>query len=155
MRNVFQLGFIIAFVSFGGLGFSQQSTASKVRKAVDAGNKLYCTAYEKSDSLAFAAVYDENGARLEKTGEVVRGRAAISREMEEHWKQLLVPHRVTAETESLWVVDDLAYELGRFTFRLTPPKEDERTFTGHYLTIWKKQGDGGWKIFRDVNVTGQ
>jgi uncharacterized protein (TIGR02246 family) len=152
-----RLGFIAALLSLGGtLASSQDNTTAQVRKAIDAGNQQYCAAYEKSDPRAFAAVYDEEGTRLEATGEIVRGRAAIASEVEAQWKQIAtIPHRVSADTENVWVVDDFAYEFGKFTFKLTPAGEKEQDFSGHYLTVWKKQKDGGWRIFRDMNVTGK
>lgn len=34
---------------------------------------------------------------------------------------------------------------------MQPKKGKEATEVGKYLTVWHKQTDGSWKIFRDMN----
>ena len=50
-------------------------------------------------------------------------------------------------------MDDLAYETGKYTYTFTPPGKAETQTGGHYVTIWKRQADGGWKIMADMGVS--
>jgi ketosteroid isomerase-like protein len=44
---------------------------------------------------------------------------------------------------------DLAYSYGRYLWVFTDSAGKKTDYRGHYLTIWKKQADGGWKFVWD------
>ena len=45
---------------------------------------------------------------------------------------------------------DLAYATGTYTMRLTPPGATaEVEDRGRYISIWKRQADGSWKIVQE------
>jgi ketosteroid isomerase-like protein len=48
---------------------------------------------------------------------------------------------------------DLAVETGAYEMTLVPKKGPEVTDTGKYLTVWRKQPDGSWKVIRDAGNT--
>lgn len=127
-------------------------TDPAIRKAIDAGNARYIDAFAKSDAGALAALYDESGSRFSPKGIVVRGRPAIAESVAGFMKSVTGPIKVAIETEDLWVVDDLAYETGKYTYTFTPPGKSETQTGGHYVTIWKHQADGSWKIMADMGV---
>jgi ketosteroid isomerase-like protein len=83
---------------------------------------------------------------------VVRGRPAIAESVAEFMKSVTGPIKVSIETQDLWAVDDLVYETGKYTYTFTPPGKSETQTGGHYVTIWKRQSDGGWKIVVDMGV---
>jgi ketosteroid isomerase-like protein len=63
------------------------------------------------------------------------------------------PITVTIEIVDVWLVDDRAYETGKWSYTFTPPeKEEERTVGGRYVTVWLRQPEGGWKIVADMSV---
>jgi ketosteroid isomerase-like protein len=45
-------------------------------------------------------------------------------------------------------------ELGYTTgpYRIRPRRDADPTGFGHYVSIWKKQADGAWKVFLDIGV---
>src|SRR3954470_10313941 len=45
---------------------------------------------------------------------------------------------------------DLAYSLGTWHLKGKNPKGEEVEQTGKYLTVWKKQTDGSWKVVADT-----
>jgi len=45
---------------------------------------------------------------------------------------------------------DLAYSLGTWHLKGKNPKGEEVEQTGKYLTVWKKQQDGSWKVVADT-----
>ena len=50
---------------------------------------------------------------------------------------------------------DLAYTRGHFTLQSTDPgTKQPRTDTGNYLTVWKTQSDGSWKVVEDFITPG-
>lgn len=49
---------------------------------------------------------------------------------------------------------DLGYAIGTYTEMATDPKTKRRSMEkGNYVTVYKKQADGGWKIIQDINTT--
>jgi uncharacterized protein (TIGR02246 family) len=152
------LSFFFAFLFvFAGLVHAQAPAQSsirdpEIRKAIDAGNAKYIDAFARSDAGALSGLYDESGSRFSPKGVVVRGRPAIAQSVAEFMKSVTGPIKVSIETQDLWAVDDLVYETGKYTYTFTPPGKSETQTGGHYVTIWKRQADGGWKIIVDMGV---
>ena len=152
------LPFLLAFFfALSGVARAQDPAQSSVtdpeiRKSIDAGNAKYIDAFAKSDAGALAGLYDESGSRFSPKGVVVRGRPAIAESVAGFMKSVTGPIKVSIETQDLWVVDDLVYETGKYTYTFTPPGKSETQTGGHYVTIWKRQSDGSWKIIADMGV---
>jgi uncharacterized protein (TIGR02246 family) len=100
-----------------------------------------------------AEVYDADGVRLNEGGDVLRGRQAIAADVRTLFQQA-GPVKVTLATVQVWLVDDLAYETGTWSYTYTPKGKPEHTIGGRYVTTWKRQADGGWKIKSDLGVPG-
>lgn len=47
---------------------------------------------------------------------------------------------------------DLGYTTGPYEFRQKGP-DDKAVFTGNYMTIWRKQADGSWKVAIDFGIS--
>lgn len=47
--------------------------------------------------------------------------------------------------------EDLAWEHGTYEFATTDKKGKTTTDKGKYLTVWKKQADGSWKVVADMD----
>jgi hypothetical protein len=56
---------------------SQSTDRAAVRRSINAGNAAYIAAFKRADAKALSQVYDSQGARLNDSGVVVRGRNAI------------------------------------------------------------------------------
>jgi uncharacterized protein (TIGR02246 family) len=48
---------------------------------------------------------------------------------------------------------DLAFERGSYANTITDAKGKTTTETGKLVLVWKKQGDGSWKIAADTNAS--
>jgi uncharacterized protein (TIGR02246 family) len=156
MNRALPLLFAFLFI-LAGIARAQEPapspvTDAEIRKSIDAGNAKYVDAFAKSDAGALAGLYDESGSRLSPNGVVVRGRPAIAESVTGFMKSVTGPIKLNIETQDLWVVDDLAYETGKYTYTFTPPGKSETQTGGHYVTIWKHQTDGSWKISADMGV---
>ncbi len=55
------------------------------------------------------------------------------------------------KTENVMLSGDMAVETGSFEWTLQPKTGKAIHDKGKYLTVWKQQADGSWKIVRDIN----
>lgn len=124
-----------------------------VRAAVDSGYAAYIAANASADARALALVYDTGGVRLNSNGAMARGRDSIAASVGRFF-QRVGPVRVRIEVVDLWVVGDVAYETGIWSYRYTPPGATERRIGGRYVTAWRRQPDGHWRILADLGVPG-
>jgi uncharacterized protein (TIGR02246 family) len=137
-------------------GPAAQTTAAgdaSARKGIEAGNAAYIAAFKRADANALAQVYDPDGARLNEGGTVVRGRRAIADDVGKFVGKV-GPVRVTLETKEVWLIDTNAYETGIWSYVFQPKGQAEQRIGGHYVTVWKRQPDGSWKIWADMGVPG-
>jgi ketosteroid isomerase-like protein len=135
---------------------SSQTTGSEagaVRRAIDAGNAAYIAAFKKADAKELSQVYDPRGSRLNEGGVVVRGGNAIAKDVGDFVAKV-GPVVVTLDSKEFWVIDDQAYETGIWSYTFQPRGQAEKHIGGHYVTVWKKQPGGGWKIWADMGVPG-
>jgi uncharacterized protein (TIGR02246 family) len=132
---------------------SQSADRAAVRRSIDAGNTAYIAAFKRADAKALSQVYDPQGARLNDSGVVVRGRAAIADDVGKFVDQV-GPVQVTLVSKEFWLMDDNAYETGLWSYTFQPKGKAEQHIGGHYVTVWRKQPDGGWKIWADMGVPG-
>ncbi len=132
---------------------SHSAEKASVQRAIDAGNAAYIAAFKQADAQALSQVYDPQGSRLNESGVVVRGRAAIVKDVGDFVSQV-GPVRVTLESKEFWLIDNNAYETGIWSYTFQPKGKAEQHIGGHYVTVWKKQPDGGWKIWADMGVPG-
>ena len=145
---------LVVFTCLVGMVFAfSQSTSTEIRKAIDSGNGKYIDAFAKLDANGLAAVYDKDGARFGPKGSYARGREAIAKKVNEFMQSVTGAITVTIDTEDLWVVDDLAYETGKYSYTYRLIGKEANRIGGHYVTVWKKQSDGGWRIVADMGVS--
>jgi uncharacterized protein (TIGR02246 family) len=131
----------------------QPADVALARRGIQAGNAAYIAAFKRADAHALAQVYDPEGARLNEGGVVVRGRTAIADDVGKFVGKV-GPVHVALDTKDLWLVGDTAYETGLWSYTFQPKGQAEQRIGGHYVTLWKRQPDGGWKIWADMGVPG-
>lgn len=126
------------------------SDRSAVQAAIDSGNAQYIRGFAASEAATVAAVYAPDGGRFGGKGEVARGTAAIRADVAALLGQV-GPITVTLKTVDLWVIDDRAYESGKWTYTYAKKGgTGTTTVGGGYVTIWGRQPSGGWRIIADV-----
>lgn len=146
---------LLIFGLAGSLGAqtTRPDVAGSARSGIRAGNAAYIEAFRRADGRALAQVYDPSGSRLNEGGQVIRGRDAIANDVGK-FVERVGPVQVTLDTKEVWVIDDSAYETGIWSYTFHPPGRTEQQIGGHYVTVWKRQPQGEWKIWADMGVPG-
>jgi len=120
------------------------------QELINDGNSRWQRAFENSDAVAFAEIFDEDGALFGSGGDIVRGRAAI-RERISKFMESEGPMSVDIDTRGIWESEGLVYESGVYAYKELG--EDTILSEGTYVVIWKPQKNGGLKIWKDIGVT--
>jgi len=132
----------------GGAGPADTAAA---RAAIDAGNARWIAAFKRADAAGVADLFAIDATQFRRSGAVVRGRTAIQAGFaslfhDNGWADASIT------TGNIWLVDERAYETGKFSFTFHPAGKPPVTNTGRYVTIWSRQIDGSWKIVVDFGV---
>lgn len=104
-------------------------------------------AVAKNGGAAFASFFDENGMTLANRQPPVIGQAAIAA----HAKWLPSQYSLTWTPEggTLSPGGDMGYTWGSYEGRLLGAGSSGTVERGRYVTVWKKEPDGAWKILID------
>lgn len=118
-----------------------------VRVAIDARNAEWMAAFNRGDSKAVTALYDEDATVIPAGGESLRGRAAIENLFRNAQATL---KNVQLETTGLTLAGDYAYETGKSHHVDTTPDGKMTASTDDYVVIWKRGKDGRWYYHVDL-----
>jgi uncharacterized protein (TIGR02246 family) len=157
----FILGMITVFVAAQS-GFSQTKHPSAVseagserlaeaKPAIDKGNAQWIEAWEKSNPEMVAALFTDNAVMLSQGGKVFKGRQQILERQKEAMESVTRPIKVSVVTVKIWLDGDTAYETGKYKYEYAE-KGKPITEAGRYVTMWKRQDDGSWKLSMDMAV---
>ena len=147
MKRTAALFVVAAFVN---VAFAAPDV-SEVRKAIDKGNAQWIEAWDKADASLIAKLFAEDGVLLGRNGKFFKGPAQIFERQNKVMQEAGKGVKATVTTVDLWLDGEIAYETGKYSYQFQE-KGKPVTEAGHYVTIWKKQSDGSWKIIMDMGV---
>jgi ketosteroid isomerase-like protein len=108
------------------------------------------TAERKIDG--FSSFLADNVATLRADQPVLRGKAAL----QQAWKPLLEDKSMSLRWQPISAKisksGDLGYTVGSYAITRTDAKGDLIVGTGKYLTVWRLQKEGSWKVEFDTGV---
>jgi ketosteroid isomerase-like protein len=108
------------------------------------------TAERKIDG--FSSFLADNVATLRADQPVLRGKAAL----QQAWKALLENKSMSLRWQPISAEisksGDLGYTVGSYTIARTDEKGGAALGSGKYLTVWRLQKDGSWKVEFDTGV---
>ena len=138
--------------SGGGSASGVSPDIAGVRTAIEAANAKFLEAFKRGDKTGLMANYTDDAILMMPNEEAWRGRDGIDKGFSGFLSQVSFKDGA-ATTTDVMVAGDLAVETGTFAWTLQPKTGAEIKDKGKYLTVWKRQADGSWKIVRDINNT--
>jgi ketosteroid isomerase-like protein len=122
------------------------------RDAVLQADRDFARAVAERGVEAWVSHFSDDGVMLEAAGEV-RGHAAIHELMAPAFESPGFAMTWTPAFAAVSQGGDLAYTYG--TYETTAPDAEGALGTTHgrYVTIWRKQTDGTWKVVFDMGNT--
>jgi uncharacterized protein (TIGR02246 family) len=123
--------------------------------AIRAADAEWGQAMQAKDVDKSVSFYADDAILLGDKGPAMRGRENIRNEFQ---KMLSHPSGTVAFTNTGVEVarsGDIAWDYGTYKYTGLDKSGKPMTETGKYLTVWKKQSDGTWKAFADMDNTDQ
>jgi ketosteroid isomerase-like protein len=147
MRNGWAgAGLALAVVAAGCAGPDQEA----MRSALMAADRAFAEATAQRGAEGWTSSFTDDGRQFHQRG-VSIGKAEIRRVMEAAFADTtrrLVWHPLYAEVARS---ADLGYTIGRWESRARGADGTwTRAGSGNYVTIWRRQADGSWKVAADI-----
>jgi len=129
---------------------SPVADVAAVRQTIEQANNKFADAMMRGDSAGLVANYADDVVDMNPARPGWGGRG----EMGAGFGKMVQSQKVTDykyNIANVNVTGDYAIETGSFEFTATPKGGKPMPVKGKYLTVWKKQADGSWKIVRDIS----
>src|SRR5262249_28961696 len=121
------------------------------RQTIAAANAAWLRAMKRQDAAAIAQPYADDAVFVAATGEAVRGRSAIEQFSRDRFTKIgrVVGGKIVQD--GLTRVGTMIYEWGHADLQLS---RDGGTTTskGRYLTVWRPDASGRWRIIRNLSL---
>jgi len=121
---------------------ARADTIQDIRAQITAANDRFGPAVARHDSTAIASDYLPDGVLVPAKGPPVRGRAAIARYYAQRMDRLSRFSSIHCATQHVAYDGSAVLEEGACTFA----GAHNVSRTGKFLTVWKKDSDGRWRI---------
>lgn len=123
-----------------------------VQHAIETANQNAIAAVLRGDAAGMIENYAAEAVVMMPNEQPWVGKQAVQAGMTKFVEQMAVKDG-GFKTENVMVSGDLAVETGSYEWTLQPKQGKEFHDAGKYLTVWRLQPDGSWKIVRDINNT--
>lgn len=121
-----------------------------IRDTIQAREKEWSAAFLAANAAGIAALYTEDGAQVQASGDWYRGRDAITKGMQAQFDTLAVTAREDI-TEEVFAAGDYVVEIGHYSYQGTSKAGNKpRSAAGRYMVLWRKDSDGVWRLHRDI-----
>jgi ketosteroid isomerase-like protein len=131
------------------IGCARAPDVAAARAALMDADRAFNRATAERRTDGWTEFFAEDAEMIRSAG-TITGRAAIREDMAKAFAD--TAFTLTWEPLQSDVSGDLGYTNGKFEARFRDATGNAMTRTGRYLTIWKKQADGSWKVVRDIGV---
>ena len=150
MRIVRHLSIVCAVLAIAGCTSTPPDTAAADTEAINRLRTDYIAAVNAEDAAKVAALFTEDGMRMEANMPAVKGREAIQKGLAELFAAFDADISITSE--ELVVNGDWAFDRGQYMTHLMPkdPKQQMIMEQGKYLVILQKGADGAWRVAREI-----
>ena len=127
---------------------------TEAKLAIEKGNAQWVEAWVKNDPTMIVSLFAKDGKFLSSSGKVFKGREQLLELYTGFMSSVLKEDKdvkVTVTSLNAWLDGEAVYETGKYSYNYRENGKPT-VLAGKYVTIWKKQKDGAWKLFMDMGV---
>jgi len=120
-----------------------------VQRSIDSSLTKFAAAITTGDTAGMLSIYTDDAVVMPQGMPVVSGRAAVSQYNAGMFSMFTVSN-ASFSTTDLIVVGDYAIESGIYRMTMKPKTGPAMPDTGKYISVWRRQSDGSWKMAKDI-----
>jgi ketosteroid isomerase-like protein len=117
-----------------------------------AADRAYDSATAARGVEGWVSFVADSGRQIDGQGNFVTGPAAIRELMRDLLDDTLSSLRWAPDLADVSGDGTLGYTWGRWTLTVRDSSGSHQAGQGRYLTIWRKQADGSWKVEGDIGT---
>lgn len=121
---------------------------SDARQQIDAGNQQWIDAMKQGNAAPLVPGNTVDAVDCDPHGNCISGRSALGEHMKEEMAKL-------GKADSASVISRGSVQQGRYVYEWGEAKAhfpNGKAIMDRYLTVWQKQEDGTWKVFRNMVI---
>ena len=124
-----------------------------LKTTIQAREQEWSAAFMTANAASIAALYTEDGASIQATGDWNRGRPAIGQGLQPQFDSTTFTAREDITEEVIPVGPNYVFEVGHYSSVGTSKADGKpRTTAGRYIVLWRKDADGVWRLHRDLGT---
>ena len=153
-RSLRALALLLTFAGCAAPAKAPEATVdpAALRDTIQAREKEWSAAYLAGNAAGVAGLYTEDAATIQPSGDWTRGRDAITKYYQAQFDTVAVTAREDI-TEEVIPAGNYVTEIGHYSFQGTSKADKKpRTGAGRYMVLWRKEGDGTWRLLRDIGA---
>jgi uncharacterized protein (TIGR02246 family) len=128
---------------------SQEELAEAWKAELMAADQAFADAVREGGLALWADFFTEDGAMIQEGAGEIRGSDAI-RTISEASADAITSFTWSPDRAEVSAGGDLGYTVGHFRTTAVDPEGVEMQRTGLYVSIWRRQSDGSWKVEMDL-----
>jgi ketosteroid isomerase-like protein len=133
---------------FMGAGAALGQTSGKETDAILAADAAWLRVYQAKDLAKSVAFCDEQASMLAPNAPIATGKDAIAKVIADDFAHdTIIWH---ANKVGVARSGELGYTSGTTENSIKDASGQTKSDKGKYLTVWKKQADGSWKVLYDM-----
>lgn len=148
MKSLAVLAVFSAFLFFPHTTAPRDAGSSS--EALKAADRAWCQAIVDRDIERFSSMLTENAIYAGTMGPVTSWREAIKNGWAPYFKAGGPTITWSPTTAEVLGGGDVGYTKGAFERHAKDEKGRETVIRGEYLTVFRRQADGSWKVFFDT-----
>ena len=138
--------------SSGGTPNPDTVSTAQLRETVMQADRDFNSDFAKRRIDGWVSWFDTAGVQVDPGGTIPKGHDQIRAHMAQAFgdsTRILDWRPVTAEVSN---DGTMAYTIGTWDFYVRGKDSAASAGSGHYLTVWRRQADGSWKVQADIGT---
>ena len=141
---------LLALVAVAASGCAPKVDVAAERTALLEADAAWSKAAAAKDMEGYLSFLTDDAAVLPPNASILTGKDAIGKWESELFAAPGLAVSWQATQAEVSQAGDLGYTLGTYELTMSGPEGKPVTDRGKYVTVWKKQPDGTWKIVADI-----
>lgn len=128
------------------------SSPAQAREELMEADRAFARDTAKKGSEAWVAWFAQDGMIVPAEGPLTPGREAVRQRVASFLDDPDLVFTWEPELADVAAAGDMGWTVGHYRAELKRAGEEPRVQTGRYLTVWRRQADGNWKVVVDADV---